>query len=48
MTCFYDTHAHLDYPDFGAELPEVIPREEAAGITRIISVATDLELKQAR
>jgi TatD DNase family protein len=40
---FYDTHAHLDYPEFAAELPEVIARAEVAGITRIISIGTDLE-----
>jgi TatD DNase family protein len=43
MPGFYDTHAHLDYPDFAAELPEVIARAQAAGITRIISIGTDLE-----
>ena len=40
---FYDTHAHLDYPDFAAELPQVIERAAAAGITRILSIGTDLE-----
>jgi TatD DNase family protein len=39
---FYDTHAHLNYPDFAAELPEVIARAEAAGVARIISIGTDL------
>jgi TatD DNase family protein len=43
MPSFYDTHAHLDYPDFAAELPLVIERAQAAGITRIISIGTDLE-----
>lgn len=43
MAVFYDTHAHLDYPDFADELPEVIARAQAAGITRIISIATSLE-----
>ena len=42
MPTFYDTHAHLDYPDFAAELPEIIARAEAAGITRIIAIGTDL------
>ena len=40
---FYDTHAHLDYPDFAEELPAVIGRAEAAGIRKIISIGTDLE-----
>ena len=42
MPPFYDTHAHLDYPDFAAELPQVIERAQAAGITHIISIGTDL------
>jgi TatD DNase family protein len=39
---FYDTHAHLDYPDYAKDLPEVIARAEAAGITKIISIGTSL------
>ncbi len=42
MPKFYDTHAHLNYPDFATELPELISRAEAAGIARIISIGTDL------
>jgi len=43
MDRFYDTHAHLDYPDFEPDLPEIIERARAAGISRIISIGTDLE-----
>jgi len=43
MAIFYDTHAHLDYPDFASELPEVIARAEAAGISKIISIGTDFQ-----
>src|SRR6185503_14378653 len=43
MATFYDTHAHLDYPDFSDELPQIIERARAAGIERIISIGTDLE-----
>ncbi len=43
MSIFYDTHAHLDYPDFQPDLPQVIERARAAGITKIISIGTDLE-----
>jgi TatD DNase family protein len=43
MALFYDTHAHLDYQDFAADLPQVIERAQAAGITRIISIGTDLD-----
>ena len=40
---FYDTHAHLDYPEFADDLPEVIERAERAGISKIICIGTDLE-----
>jgi TatD DNase family protein len=40
---FYDTHAHLDYPDFAPDFFDVIRRAEAAGIQKIISIGTDVE-----
>ncbi len=40
---FYDTHAHLDYPDFASELPHVLQRAEAAGIAKVICIGTDLD-----
>src|SRR5579862_5145593 len=43
MAEFYDTHAHLDYPDFAEDLHQVVERARAAGITRINSIGTDLE-----
>ena len=43
MAIFFDTHAHLDYPDYAPDLPEVIARAAAAGITKIISIGTSLE-----
>jgi len=43
MAIFYDTHAHLDYPDFAGDLPQIIERAAAAGIAKIISIGTDLE-----
>lgn len=43
MATFYDTHAHLDYPDFAAELPQIVERAEATGITKIVCIGTDLE-----
>jgi len=39
---FYDTHAHLGFPDFAAELPQVVERAHAAGIAKIICIGTDL------
>ncbi|MFM8469958.1 MAG: TatD family hydrolase [Limisphaerales bacterium] len=43
MAEFYDTHTHLDYPDFADDLPGLIERARAAGITRMVSIGTDLE-----
>jgi TatD DNase family protein len=43
MAIFFDTHAHLDYPDYAADLPEVIARAQAAGISKMISIGTSLE-----
>lgn len=42
MPEFYDTHAHLDFPEFAADLPQLIERATAAGITRLVSIGTDL------
>jgi TatD DNase family protein len=46
METFYDTHAHLTFPDFVKDIPGLIERAAAAGITRIISIGTDLESSQ--
>ena len=43
MHVFFDTHAHLDYPDYSPDLPEVVARAQAAGITKIISIGTSLD-----
>ena len=43
MSVFFDTHAHLDYPDFAQDIAEVVARAKAAGITKIISIGTNLE-----
>jgi TatD DNase family protein len=40
---FYDTHAHLGFPQFAADLDEVIDRAHQAGIAKIICIGTDLE-----
>ena len=43
---FFDTHAHLDFPDFAEDVEQVIERAEAAGITRIITIGTDADSSQ--
>jgi TatD DNase family protein len=42
MAIFYDTHAHLHYPDYEGDLPQALERAQAAGITRIVAVGIDL------
>jgi TatD DNase family protein len=43
MASFFDTHAHLDYPDYEKDFAEVIARAQAAGIAKIISIGTSLD-----
>ncbi len=35
-----DSHCHLDFPEFSAELPAVIARAHAAGVGRMITIST--------
>jgi TatD DNase family protein len=35
-----DSHCHLDFADFDSELPEVIARAQAAGVTRMVTICT--------
>lgn len=38
-----DSHCHLDFADFKDELPEVIARARAAGVTRMVTICTRLK-----
>jgi len=40
---FYDTHAHLDFPDFAPDLDAVIARAAEAGIEKIVCIGTDFD-----
>ena len=40
---FYDTHAHLDYPDFAEDFDRVLARAGESGISRVITIGTNLE-----
>ena len=35
-----DSHCHLDFPDFAAELDAVVERARAAGIARVVTIST--------
>jgi TatD DNase family protein len=38
-----DSHCHLDFPDFDAELPDIIARARTAGVTRMVTICTRLK-----
>ena len=42
---FVDSHCHLDFPDFAGELPDIIFRARAAGVTRMVTICTRLRLE---
>ncbi len=42
-----DSHCHLDFPDFDGELPEIIARARAAGVTRMVTICTRLRQEPA-
>jgi TatD DNase family protein len=35
-----DSHCHLDFPDFAAELDQVVGRATAAGVTTLVTIGT--------
>ena len=43
MSTFYDTHAHLSDPGFASDLPALLDRARAAGVSRIVTIGIDLE-----
>ena len=45
MLC--DTHCHLNFDSFAADLPEVLERARAVGVERILNPAIDLETSRA-
>lgn len=42
-----DSHCHLDFPDFQDELPDVLARARAAGVTRMVTICTRLRNEPA-
>jgi len=43
----FDTHAHLHFPDFTSDLPDVLARARAAGVSRMVTIGTDVATSQA-
>src|SRR5580698_6585359 len=43
MPIFFDTHAHLDYPEFAPDFSDMLARAQAAGISKLISIGTNLQ-----
>ena len=35
-----DSHCHLDFPNFAEDLPNVLARARAAGVTRMVTIST--------
>ncbi|MCU9847304.1 TatD family hydrolase [Defluviimonas sp. WL0024] len=42
-----DSHCHLDFPDFGEDLPEIVARARAAGVHRMVTICTRLRNEPA-
>ena len=42
-----DSHCHLDFPDYADELPAVVARAHAAGVTRMVTICTRLDSEPA-
>jgi TatD DNase family protein len=42
----FDTHAHLDQPEFDADRSEVVARAREAGVARIVTIGTTAETSE--
>jgi TatD DNase family protein len=47
VTALFDTHAHLHFPDFDADRDAMLARARAAGVTRMVTIGTDVETSRA-
>jgi TatD DNase family protein len=43
----YDSHCHLDFPDFAQERDAIVARAQAAGVERMITISTRVRQGQA-
>ena len=44
---FFDTHAHLHFPDYAGDLDAVLGRARAAGVLGMVTIGTDRETNRA-
>ena len=44
---FFDTHAHLHFPEFDADRGAVLDRARAAGVTRMVTIGTEVPTSHA-
>ena len=42
-----DSHAHLDYPQLADDLPAVLARAGAAGVSHVITIGVKLSMPSA-
>ena len=43
----FDTHAHLHFPDFDGDRPEMMARAREAGVTRMLTIGTEVPTSRA-
>ena len=43
-----DSHCHLDFPDLAGRLPEVLARARQAGVVRMVTISTRVEIVTMR
>jgi len=43
----FDTHAHLHFPEFAADLPAALTRAREAGVRYVLTIGTDVESSRA-
>ena len=47
MIELFDTHAHLHFPEFAADLDATLDRARTAGVTRFVNIGTDVPTSHA-
>src|SRR5438094_7579969 len=43
----FDTHAHLHFPEFDADRAEMLARARQAGVTRMLTIGTEIPTSRA-